>query len=121
MGKLRYKTFAWPENPERYRIESERAPIYNVDEAGNAVFDGFGPRKRVISGSGCFIGSSAYANFKALEALMADETAGELVHPVWGEMTVFFTGLTMEQEPRANYVAYRFTFQEAGASEVIPE
>ena len=121
MDKLKFKTFIWPENPERYRVESKREPVYSKTEDGTRTFDGLGPRKRVVTGSGCFAGSDAYTNFKALEALTADVTAGALVHPVWGTVTAFFTGLVLEQEPRENYVAYSFTFREADSSGAIPE
>ena len=121
MGKLKYKTFVWPENPERYRVESKRSPVYYEDEAGKFIFDGIGPRKRVITGNGVFVGSDAYENFKALEALTVDKTPGALVHPVWGTVNAYFTGLTMEQEPRSDYVVYGFTFLEADADGVIPE
>lgn len=121
MDKLRYKTFTWPENPERYRVESKREPVYSKNEDGSVAFDGLGPRKRVVTGSGCFAGSGAYTNFKALEAMTAQTDAGELEHPVWGTMTAFFTELVMEQEPRADYVAYSFTFREADSSGAIPK
>ena len=121
MDKLKFKDFTWPENPERYRVESEREPVYGLNEEGVVGFTGLGPRKRVITGSGCFHGSDAYTNFKALEALTADASAGSLVHPVWGTVTAFFTGLTLEQEPKADYVAYSFTFREADSDGGIPK
>lgn len=118
---LRYKTFIWPENPERYRVESLREPEYVTDDAGVTSFSGLGERKRTVTGSGCFTGANAYTDFKALEALTKAATAGTLTHPVWGTMTAFFTGLTLEQEPRENYVAYSFTFREADSSGGIPQ
>lgn len=36
-----------------------------------------------------------------------------LVHPVWQTASAYFTELTLTQEPRDDYVAYRFTFCEA--------
>lgn len=121
MDKLSYKSFTWPENPERYRVESCREPEYHTDESGVVIFDGLGERQRTVTGSGCFMGSGAYANFKKLEALTGEKTAGKLVHPVWGTMTAFLTELTMEQEPKENYVAYTFTFREANSSGAIPK
>lgn len=121
MDKLSYKTFTWPENPERYRVESKREPVYSTAEDGTVTFAGLGPRKRVITGSGCFEGSDAYTNFKALEALTAQTGSGALVHPVWGTVTAFFTELTLEQEPKADYVAYSFTFREADSDGGIPQ
>ena len=54
------------------------------------------------------------------EAVWYDEDSGVLTHPVWGERSVFFTGLEMTQEPRENYVAYRFEFQQADENGKIP-
>lgn len=120
-GMLRFKTFVWPENPFQYRVESLREPVYNTDEDGVVSFGGMGVGKRKITGSGYFTGSSAYADFKALEALMTDGTAGALVHPVWGTVTAVLTELTLEQEAEADCVAYRFTFREADSTGAIPQ
>lgn len=120
-GKLRYKTFTWPENPSLYRVESVREPVYRTDGEGEASFAGLGVRQRVVTGEGCFLGRSAYTDFKVLETLVADGTAGALVHPVWGTMTAFLTELTLEQEVEADRVVYRFTFREADSGGAIPQ
>lgn len=112
MTKLRYKSFTWPDNPVSYTVQAQREPVYAQDGS----FTGLSPVKRVITGKGVFFGFSAYANFKALEDLLDDGTAGTLIHPVWGTCSAFLTRLTLTQEPKEDYVAYSFTFQTANSS-----
>lgn len=120
MEKLQYKTFVWPNNPERYQQSYVREPVYTKDESGKTVFSGMGPMKRTFSGSGVFFGSTAYDDFKELAALFATGTPGGLNHPIWGLHQAYFTELELTQEPKANYVAYRFEFREADEDGAIP-
>lgn len=120
MEKMQYKTFIWPVNPETYREEAQRQPQYEKDRYDVQVFQGLGPVKRVITGGGAFSGPEAYESFSQLAALLDQADSGVLTHPVWGERSVFFTGLEMTQEPRENYVAYRFEFQQADENGKIP-
>jgi hypothetical protein len=46
---------------------------------------------------------------------------GGLVHPVFGTYRCYFTELRLIQEPRKDYVAYRFEFREADADGNIPQ
>lgn len=121
MDKLRFKGYIWPQNPEIYRQSFVREPVYVKDEEGNVSFEGLGPLKRVVTGSGAFFGETAYEDFKELAALCDAPTAGALVHPAWGTVTAFLTELEMTQEPRADYVAYQFTFHGADADGNIPQ
>lgn len=121
MANLTYKDFVWPQNPETYRQHYLRKATYGEDETGNDVFQGLGGLKHTITGSGVFTGETAYADFLQLAALCDQVLAGQLVHPVWGTVSAFLTELEMEQEPKANWVAYSFTFQVADANGCIPE
>lgn len=120
MDKISFKTFIWPVNPEQYQEELVREPVYEKTNTGTQ-FSGMGPQKRVISGKGAFTGRDAVASFKALAELFADAESGNLVHPLLGTRKVYFTGLTMTQSPRSDYVAYSFEFTEADANGAIPE
>lgn len=120
MDKLVFKTFTWPVNPEVCQEAFEREPIYAKTDDGKSVFSGMGAMKRVITGSGAFFGSDAYANFSNLATLFADATLGTLTHPVWGARKVYFTELQMTQSPKEDYVAYSFTFTEADSDGAIP-
>lgn len=121
MDKLIFKTFTWPNNPEVYHETCEREAIYARTDGGDSVFSGMGPIKRVITGSGAFFGTDASVNFKSLASVFADATKGTLIHPVWGERTVYFTQLQMTQSPKSDYVAYSFEFREADAEGAIPQ
>ena len=119
--RLQFKTFIWPQQPEEYREEFLREPVYVKNGAGDSVFSGMGPMKRVIVGSGAFRGADAYTNFGALAALFAENGTGTLIHPAFGSRTVYFTGLQLHQSPRRDYVAYSFEFTEADADGAIPK
>ena len=119
MNKLSFKSFTWPTNPEEYREDFVRDALYTKNNAGDSVFSGMGPMKRVITGSGAFFGTDAYTDFNALAALFAESSTGTLTHPVFGERTVYFTALQMSQSPRSDYVAYSFEFKEADESGAI--
>ena len=121
MNKLVYKNFVWPQNPDHYQMQFVREPIYQKNEAGETVFAGMGPMKRTISGSGSFFGATAHTDFQELAKLFEDKTYGGLVHPVFGTCRVYFTELLVTQQPRENYVAYKFAFQEADADGAIPQ
>ena len=120
MEAMKYKVFVWPENPETFEISVIRSPQYTISELGDYKYAGLGPLCRVIRGSGVFRGEYAYENFNALQVLMANGVAGELVHPIWGTMSAFLTGLEMKSESRKGYVEYSFTFREADESGSIP-
>lgn len=120
MNFLSYKTFVWPQNPHTYKEESVREPQYYTED-GVTVFNGMGQLKRVITGSGVFYGEDAFEQFKLLMKLMEDATAGNLEHPVWGIRYCYLTGLELTQEPKENYVSYRFTFTQALANGTVPK
>ena len=120
MDYLSYKTFVWPHNPHTYKEACIREPkYYTVD--GETYYEGMGDMQRIITGSGAFFGEDAFAQFRKLAALFEDGTAGNLEHPVWGIRYCYFTGLEMTQEPKDNYVSYKFTFTQALANGTVPK
>lgn len=121
MDKLVYKTFVFPNNPHTYQEACSREGVYEKNDAGEDVFEGLGPLKRVISGSGMFFGETAFEDFRTLAKLMDETTAGNLQHPQWGIRYCYFTGLELTQEPRENCVSYRFEFQQADSNGIMPK
>lgn len=119
MANMTFKTFTWPNDPENYRETLQREPLHSKN-GENWYFEGMGPQKRIIAGSGAFFGTAAYANFKALAALFAETTTGTLTHPVWGSRTVYFTALELEQSIKPDYIAYRFEFRETDENGELP-
>ena len=98
-----------------------REPVYTKNAAGDAVFTGMSPVKRTVTGKGAFLGDTAYADFQELLALFNAGGCGTLVHPVWGTYNMHFTELELTQEPKFQYVAYRFVFREADDEGAIPQ
>lgn len=121
MDKLVYKNYVWPQNPDHYQQNYVREPVYEKNDAGETVFTGMGPMKRTITGSGAFFGETAYDDFLELAEVFAEETWGGLVHPKFGTYRCYFTELQLTQEPRADYVAYKFEFREADSDGAIPQ
>ncbi len=120
MEMLQYKTFVWPNNPHTYKEETARDPIY-VTKDGVTSYKKMGKVKRSITGSGAFFGENAYEQYLALVTVFEDASAGDLVHPVFGTRYCYFTGLEMTQEPRADYISYRFEFTGAQANGEVPK
>lgn len=120
MDYLSYKTFVWPRNPTEYREVTSRTPYYYTED-GVTYFGGMSDLKRVITGSGVFTGEDAYEQYLQLQRLAAETTAGNLEHPILGLRYCYLTGLEVLQQPKENYVSYRFEFTQALANGEIPK
>ena len=77
--------------------------------------------KRTITGSGVFYGDNAYTEYKKLQKLAEDMSAGNLEHPIFGIRYCYFTLLEVTQEPKENYVSYRFEFTQAKQNGEVPK
>ncbi len=109
---MRYKTFAWPHNPRVYSIEYKRKMAVNKVPFGRYYLQDLGITRRVMRGEGEFVGPEAYDQFKALATLFYENSPGILIHPLWQTANAYFVGLSLAQEPRADYVKYSFEFWE---------
>ena len=109
---MRYKDYIWPHNPRVYAISFQREMGAAKVPFGRYCLQDLGPGHRVMTGEGEFVGPEAYREFKKLATVFYDEGPGLLVHPVWQTSMAYFVELSLTQEPRADYVAYRFTFWE---------
>lgn len=119
MAHLSYKTFVWPQNPHTYQESVTREAKHHTED-GITYYDGMGEMKRIIRGKGVFYGEDAFEQFKLLQKLAEDDSAGNLEHPVWGIRYCYFTGLELNQEARENYVSYSFEFTQALSNGVVP-
>lgn len=113
LAPMKYKDFTWPHNPERYTIEYERVIGNRKVPFGTYHLQDMGLTCRVMRGEGVFVGEDAYDRFKALATVFYSGGAGVLIHPVWQTANAYFTELELCQEPRRDYVRYRFTFWES--------
>ena len=117
---LSYKTFVWPQNPHTYREVASRTPEYYTQD-GETYFKGMGDLRRIITGSGVFYGEDAYDQYKQLQKLVNDMTPGNLEHPIFGIRYCYLTMLEVTQEPKENYVSYRFEFIQAITNGEVPK
>ncbi len=114
LAPMRYKNFIWPHNPRVYSIQFDRR-MARQDLLGRRTgLEALGMGRRVMRGEGEFAGPQAYDQFKALATVFYQDTPGVLFHPIWQTTEAYFVELALEQEPRADYVRYSFTFWECG-------
>lgn len=109
---MRYKTFTWPNNPTYYTIRQERVVAKHKIPFGGCVLQDLGTTCQVMEGEGVFTGPTAYEDFTRLNDLFLAGGPGVLVHPIWVSASAYLVKLTLKEEPRADYVAYTFTFWE---------
>lgn len=112
LSSMRFKGFVWPHNPRVYTIAYERRMAVHKVPFGRYQLQSLGLTRRVMRGEGEFVGKGAYEQFKALATVFYEDTAGTLVHPLWDTTSAWFVELELGQEPRADYVKYRFAFWE---------
>lgn len=117
LAPMRYKTFVWPHNPRTYTIEYERRMTAHDVPHKKRRLEDMGLAHRVMRGEGEFVGEGAYDTFRELACLFYENSPGVLVHPVWQTVNAYFVELTLEQEPRADYVRYSFAFWECADEE----
>lgn len=113
MLKMRYGGFVWPNNPRTYTLTAKRQTAVHKVPGGGFVVQDLGRTAAVMQGEGEFYGPGAYETFQALLAVFQKGGCAALAHPVWSTAGAYFTELQLTQEPRDDYVAYRFTFCEA--------
>lgn len=112
LSSMRFKSFVWPHNPRVYTITYERKMAVHKVPFGRYQLQSMGLTRRIMRGEGEFVGEGAYEQFKALATVFYEDTAGTLIHPLWDTTSAWFVELELEQEPRADYVKYRFAFWE---------
>lgn len=110
---MRFGSFVWPNNPRTYSLSCRRQTAVHKIPMGGFVVQDLGQTATVMKGEGEFFGARAYETFQALEAVFQKGGRETLVHPLWKTAGAYFTELELTQEPRDDYVAYRFTFCEA--------
>ena len=109
---MQFKDFIWPHNPRLYTIEFSRRMAFHKVPFGRYHLQNLGMNQRVIRGEGEFVGPTAYSEFKKLASLFYQDTPGVLCHPIWQSMTAYFVELALTQEPKKDYIRYRFGFWE---------
>lgn len=109
---MRFKEYAWPHNPKTYAIEYRREVDAQKVPFAHYYMQDLGLAWRVMSGEGEFVGEGAYDEFRKLANVFYSPGSGMLIHPVWQPAKAHFVKLELTQQPRSDYVAYRFEFWE---------
>lgn len=117
MMRMQYKSFIWPNNPGTYTLSCERQTAVQKIPMGGFVVQDLGKTCMVMRGEGEFFGPQALDHFQSLVRVFMQDGAGMLVHPAWHGGAAFFTNLQLTQEPREDYVSYRFEFCQNVAEE----
>lgn len=112
LNSMRFKGFVWPHNPTVYTISYERNMALHKVPFGRYRLQSLGMTRRVMKGEGEFAGADAYRQFQALASVFYQDSPGTLVHPLWNSTSAWFVKLELAQEPREDYVRYRFEFWE---------
>lgn len=112
LSPMRYKGYTWPHNPRVYSIDYERKMAVNKTPFGLFHLQDLGRTNRIMEGEGEFVGPDAYAQFGKLANVFYEDGPGLLVHPLWQTANAYFVQLSLEQQPRPDYVKYTFTFWE---------
>ncbi len=112
MEPMQFKSFVWPHNPRTYTIDFTRQTALQKIPMGEYNLQDLGRSCRQMHGEGEFYGPEAYDTFKALATVFYEGGPGVLIHPVWQTANAYLVELELRQEPRRDYVAYRFVFQE---------
>ena len=97
---MQFRNFIWPNEPSSLRVTSRRRTALLEEPGGGWTLQDLGTAARTVTGEGVFFGETAYESLRTLEALL-------------GTLQAVLTELEGEQEPRENFVRYRFTFVEA--------
>lgn len=114
MLNMRYKSFVWPNNPHTCSLSLVRQVAEHKYPGGDYHLESLGVGRRRLSGEGEFYGKDAYRTMKQLLTVFEQEGAGQLLHPVIEINQAIFSELELLQEPREDYVSYRFVFLEDG-------
>lgn len=109
---MRFKDYTWPHNPRTYAIEYRRDVDAQKVPFAHYYMQDLGLAWRVMSGEGEFVGDGAYDEFRKLANVFYSPGSGMLIHPVWQPSKAHFVKLELTQQPRSDYVAYRFEFWE---------
>lgn len=121
MLNMRYKSFIWPNNPYSCQLSTSRELVAHRFPGRGCGLEDLGKNIRVLTGEGEFYGAGAYETMQGLLEVFYEGGTGVLVHPVIEMNRAWFHELELIQEPREDYVKYRFSFWEDGNGTVVQQ
>lgn len=112
MAAMQFRDYVWQNDPESLRIRFRRE--YQVEPRSDGLWSvtNIARMARTFEGEGVFYGETAYTQFSLLARMLYDGVAGTLVLPHWESARALLTELEILEEPRENYLHYRFAFVE---------
>lgn len=112
MIALRYKSYVWKRNPDTLKLEqAQNLKQVTLPFAGQVVQD-LGAKKRVISGTGRFLGEHALQEFQELAEVCAEAGGGALYLPGMEPLLVRPLSLEIKGQAEEHAVSYAFSFLE---------
>lgn len=110
LGKIRYKNFVFPYNPERTAFKCGRTYIqHKYPSLAGAELEDFSVDAISITGEGVFFGKDAYKAFRQLYKTYKRKKIGKVSHPVFTDVTRgLMVNLEGNVEPELNVIHYSF-------------
>lgn len=109
---MSYKSYVWPFNPEKVQVEYARNLYQMQLPLFGSILQDLGCDKRVVTGSGEFVGNSCMVEFNQLAAVFAAGGSGTLRLPGDTPFTAAFSSLKMIGAAQPDCVSYSFIFVE---------
>ena len=109
---MSFKNYIWPFNPSKIEVEYSRninklkLPLYG------SILQDLGCDKRVVTGSGEFIGNGCTSEFNKLAEVFNSGGSGTLCLPYISPFTAAFVSLKMVGEAQPDCISYKFIFIE---------
>lgn len=111
---MQYKDYVWPRNPKDINITVENnVKDIEIPKSGS-VFQRYERKKRIVNGTGNFVGSECFNEFRSLFNLFKNSTgeSGYLAIPNLDPFLAIFKSLKLTGEQSPELVTYTFTFWE---------
>lgn len=109
---MRFGEFIWPNDPKTYTLRETKKTVEHPLVGGGFLVEEVGKQAAELVGEGEFFGAKAYETFRELLRIFRKGGTEILVHPMWEGGNARFTELALSEEPREDYVKYRFCFCE---------
>ncbi|QEY35478.1 LysM peptidoglycan-binding domain-containing protein [Caproiciproducens galactitolivorans] len=115
---MSYKNYIWPFNPQKIQVEYSRNVSNLKLPLFGSVLQDLGCDKRVVTGTGEFIGAGCAEEFSRLASVFTEGGSGTLRLPGVVPFQAAFTSLKMIGEAQPDCVTYSFVFVEDGSAEM---
>lgn len=113
MGQtMAFRSFTWPNNPEKLHITFHRKVEVEAAEDGLWTLANVARMAREFTGEGVFYGENASQTFSALARTFYDGVVGQLTLPHVQPAYALLTDLELIDEPMEGLLRYKFKFVE---------